>query len=66
MADHIVVQQKLTQQCKATMRVCVLGDFSRVQFFVALCNVAHKSPAHGILQERMLEWVAMPSSGGSS
>ena len=24
------------------------------------------SPVHGILQARILEWVAMPSSGGSS
>ena len=35
-----------------------------------LCNpmyVAHRAPlSMGILQARILEWVAMPSSGGSS
>ena len=40
--------------------------FSRVQ----LCNCMDYSPpgssVHGILQARILEWVAMPSSRGSS
>ena len=35
-----------------------------------LCDPMHCSPpgcvVHGVLQERMLEWVTMPSSRGSS
>ena len=38
--------------------------------YVQLCNPMDYSPpgssAHGILQVRILEWVAMPSSKGSS
>ena len=46
---------------------CVLSHFSRVQL---LCHPMDCSPpgssAHGILQARILEWVAMSSSRGSS
>ena len=46
--------------------VCVLSHFSRVW----LCDPMDCSPpgysVHGILQARILEWVAMPSSRGSS
>ena len=46
--------------------VCVLSHFSRVQ----LCSPTDCSPpgssVHGFLQARILEWVAMPSSSGSS
>ena len=45
---------------------CVLGRFSHVW----LCDPMDCSPPgssiHGILQARILEWVAMPSSTGSS
>ena len=44
----------------------VLSHFSHVQ----LCDPTDCSPpgssVHGILQERILEWVAMPFSRGSS
>ena len=44
------------------MRVCRLSGFSRVQ----LCDPMDCSPTgssvHGILQARILEWVAMTSS----
>ena len=30
------------------------------------CTVVHQAPFHGILQARMLEWVAISSSRGSS
>ena len=44
----------------------VLSRFSRIR----LCNPMDCSPpdssVHGILQARILEWVAMPSSRGSS
>ena len=46
--------------------VCVLSCFSCVR----LCNPMDCSPSaasvHGILQARILEWVAMPASRGSS
>ena len=52
--------------CSRVPCVCVLSCFSRVW----LCNPIGCSPpgssAHGILQARILEWVAMPSSRGSS
>ena len=41
--------------------------FSHVQLFVTLWTVARQAPlSMGILQARLLEWVAMPSSRGSS
>ena len=41
--------------------MCVLSPFSRVRL-----HVMPGSSVHGILQARILEWVAMPSSRGSS
>ena len=42
-------------------------SLSRVQVFATLWTVAHQDPlSMGILQARVLEWVAMPSSRGSS
>ena len=48
-------------------RACMLSCFSRVQLFSVLWTVAHQAPLPmGILQARVLEWVAIPSSRGSS
>ena len=49
-------------------RVCVLCELlSRVLLSVTPWTVAHQAPLPtGILQARVLEWVAMPSSRGSS
>ena len=46
------------------VHVCTLSRFSHVQLFVTLWTVALQAPlcVHGILQARILEWVAMPSS----
>ena len=45
----------------------VLSHFSYVQLFATPWNVAHQTLLPmGILQARILEWVAMPSSRGSS
>jgi len=45
----------------------VLSCFSRVQLFVTPQTVTCQTPFfHGILQARILEWIAMPSSRGSS
>ena len=51
------------------IHVCyaVLSDFSHVQLCATLWTVARQAPlSMGILQARILEWVAMPSSRGSS
>ena len=49
------------------MCVSVLSCFSHVRLFVTLWTVAHQAPTiHGILQAKILKWVAMPSSMGSS
>ena len=46
---------------------CVLSHFSHVQPFVTSWTVARQAPlSMGILQARILEWVSMPSSRGSS
>ena len=48
-------------------RALVLSHFSHVQLFVTLQTIALQAPlSMGIVQARMLEWVAMPSSRGSS
>ena len=44
--------------------VCVLSHFSRIRLFATPWTVG--SSVHGILQARILEWVAMPSSRTSS
>ena len=45
----------------------LLSHFSRVQLFMTPWTVALRAPlSMGILQARILEWVAMPSSRGSS
>ena len=42
---------------------CMLSRFSRVQLFATPWTVACQAPLSvGILQARILEWVAMPSS----
>ena len=46
---------------------CMLSPFSCVQLFATLWTVAYQAPqSMGILQARILEWVAMPSPRGSS
>ena len=46
---------------------CMLSRFSRVRLFAAPWIAARQVPlSMGILQGRILEWVAMPSSRGSS
>ena len=45
----------------------MLSHFTRVQLFATLWTVAHQTAlSMGILQARILEWVAMPSSRESS
>ena len=49
-----------------SMCVRMLSHYSRVQLFATLSCSPPGSSAHGILQTRMLQWVAMLSSRGSS
>ena len=44
----------------------VLSCFSPVQLFATLWTVAHRLLVHGISQTRILGWVAIPFSRGSS
>ena len=54
-------------QTGSPLPMFVLSGFSRVRLFAALWTVARQAPlVHGILQARMLEWVSIPFSGGSS
>ena len=52
------------------VRVCACMCAKSLQSCRTLCNLMDCSPPgsfiHGILQARILEWVAMPSSKGSS
>ena len=45
--------------------LCVLGHFSHVRLFATLCTVAHQAPL-SMGFSRILEWVAIPFSRGSS
>ena len=50
-----------------TERACMLSCFSSVQLFATLWTIARQTPlSMEILQARILEWIAMPSSRGSS
>ena len=54
-------------QASRNLCLCVLSCFSHVQPFVT--PIDHSPPGssvHGIFQTRILEWVATPSSRGSS
>ena len=39
----------------------MLSHFSPIWLFATLEIIAFQAPVHGILQARILEWVAMPS-----
>ena len=46
---------------------CVLSHFSHVHLFATLWTIVHQAPlSMEILQARILEWVALPSSRESS
>ena len=52
--------------CKWTPQCVRAFSVTSVWLFATPWTVACRTPVHGILQARMLEWVAMPSSRGSS
>ena len=47
-------------------RPCAMLSLSHVKLFVALWTVAHQALLSMVLQARILEWVTVPSSRGSS
>ena len=53
---------------KGSLSECMLSHFSRVWLFATPCNPCGPpgTSVHGILQARILEWVAVSSSRGSS
>ena len=48
------------------LRVCMLNHLSRVPLCVTLWTIGRQAPLHGTLLARILEWVAMRFSRGSS
>ena len=53
--------------CAVCMRLCCAQSPAHIQLFLTPATVAlQASLSTGFLQERILEWVAFPSSGGSS
>ena len=70
---HLLLNiSKLLITIKHSFKKCKLGaccavSFSHVRLFATLWTVAHQTPlSMRMLQTRLLEWVAMPSSRGSS
>ena len=63
---YIYIYIHIHTQIFMSSYVCVLSCFSHVWLFVTPWTVTHQTPVHGILQARILEWVAMSSSRGSS
>ena len=60
-------QPWMTWGVLASVHACVISRFSRVQLFATPWTVACQAPlSTGILQARILGWLAMPSSSGSS
>ena len=53
-------------QLRPRIVVCVCESLSRVRHFVTPQTETFQASVHGILQARILEWVAMPFSRGSS
>ena len=61
----------LERETQCTDRVWIISEgcavLSCVQLFMILWTAAHQVPlSMGILQARILQWAAMPSSRGSS
>ena len=54
--------------CTLLLHACMLSHFNHVQLFVNLWTIYNLSGSsvHGFLQARILNWIAMPSSRGSS
>ena len=56
-------RERVVRQGSPGPCACMLSHFSHIQLFVIPWTVAHQAPlSMGILQARILEWVAIPSS----
>ena len=64
--DSLCCQQKLTQHCKATMKVKVLVTQSCLAFYDPMDCSPPGSSVHEILQTRILEWAAISFFRGFS
>ena len=62
---HIVGWQKPTQHCKAVILQLKISEVKVSQSCLTLCDPMDYS-VHVILEARILEWVAIPFSRGSS
>ena len=58
---------KIKEKKNCIAPLCMLNHFSHLWLFATLCVDCSPpgSSVHGILQARILEWIAMPSSRGS-
>ena len=67
---HIFLMISSNSSLEIALYACVLSRFSHVQFFVIPWAISCQAPLsrkeYCILQARILEWVSMPSSRGSS
>ena len=67
-ASRVILCLSVLRQTSEMLRACVHAK--SIQSYPTLCDPMSCTPpdssAHGILQARILEWVAMPSSRGSS
>ena len=59
-------ENNLSVYVNSQTSVCMLSHFSHVQLCDPMEYSLPDSSVHGILQAGILEWVAMPSSRGSS
>ena len=67
MSGDIKISTLLRKVAVESIPCCVLSHLSRVHLFCEPMDLSLPgSSVHGILQARVLEWVAMPSSRGSS
>ena len=59
----MLISAVVTRPCQSKSVICLVVS----QLFVTLWTpCVHQVPVHGILQARILEWVAIPFSRGSS
>ena len=65
--SHVFWNQRIYSLNISFLMLCGAESLSRVQLFATPWTVAHQAPLPmGILQATILEWIAMPSSRGSS
>ena len=67
---NLIIVSQFNTYWSITLILCVCVCAKSLHSCLTLCDPMHHSPpnssVHGILQARILEWVALPSSRGSS